>query len=137
MAKYKKLKRRKNMRENYFRLHNIDKKANKVEDYELHHIVEFDEFYRLGRFIDEMGNVILIKKKIHIEGTVKKQNKRKLYELVVDPNLTTITLQERGGGHPLTLSITQGDVLVDPSLLHYLKTYNEFLLSKLYNTQPR
>lgn len=141
MAKYKRLKRRKKLRDNYEKLHKlkgltINGQRVHLTDYELHHIVAFNEFYRLGRFVDEMGNIVLIKKRKHDE-TVKNQNEMKRYELVVDPNLTSITLQERGGGNPLTLSITQGDVLVDPSLLHYLKTYNEFLLSKLYNTQPR
>ncbi|HFI0634651.1 TPA: hypothetical protein ACGO2X_000856 [Streptococcus suis] len=131
MANVQTLDRRTNLRKNYFELHRIDKLSINLDDYELHHIVEFSEHPRLGRFVDEMGNVILIKKKIHIEGTVKPRNNIQRREFDYDKAKNHIMLQEEGGANPIMLSLANGDVLVDSDLLEYLKAYNRFLLSKL------
>lgn len=128
-GKYKKLKRRKKLRPGYIELHDIGSHHN-LSDYELHHIVEFDEFYRLGRFVDELSNVILITKRKH-KDTIEDRNRIKRYKLSVDDCQEVITLSDVNGENSLELNLKQNEALVKTDLLQYMLRYNEFLLSKL------
>ncbi|MBJ6745831.1 hypothetical protein JEQ21_05010 [Streptococcus sp. 121] len=122
-----KLKRRKKLRKAYFDLHNLDVEKIGVELVELHHIVEFNEFYRLGRFVDELGNVILLKKDFHVTGTVQDKNKK--YELGVNDDQTKLILTDKSNN---VLELTIGkDVHINKELIPYLLSYNQFLLRKI------
>lgn len=123
-----KLKRRRKLRKAYFDLHNLDVEKIEAESVELHHIVEFNEFYRLGRFVDELGNVILLKKDVHVTGTVQDKNKK--YELGVNDDQTKLILTDKSNN---VLELTIGeDVHINKELIPYLLSYNQFLLRKIH-----
>lgn len=124
-----KLKRRKKLRKAYFDLHNLDVEKIGAELVELHHIVEFNEFYRLGRFVDELGNVILISQEKH-KITIDDRNEIKRYRLRINEEQTKLILSDINEKNGLELTIGK-DVHINKELIPYLLSYNQFLLRKI------
>lgn len=128
---FKKPRRSPTLRKGYLELHGFSRAE--ARGYELHHIVEFNERSRLGKFIDMLGNTILLSPEKHKETYQNRKNK-KFYRLSFECDFAetqTFYLEATDWSERIEVSIHKREALVNTNLLTYLKAYNNFLLKKL------